>query len=55
MMYVGISTGKNKYYGQKGQKKYIPNSRLNYVVREGILTNVRYAGSGRLVISEVET
>jgi len=54
-MWVGISTGKNKNYGKAGEKKYIANYLKNYVEREGVMINLRYAGSGRLVIKEVES
>ena len=52
-MYVGISTGKNPNYGKKGQKKYIANNLFEYCKKKDILRNIRYAGSGRLVIKEI--
>jgi hypothetical protein len=54
-MYEGISTGKNLNYGKKGEKKYIANSLLVYCKKQKILENIKYAGSGRLVIRDLET
>jgi len=54
-MYVGISTGKNLNYGEKGEKKYICNYLVGYCRKEKILTNIRNAGSGRLVIRDAES
>lgn len=54
-MYVGISTGKNLNYGKKGEKKYIANSLLVYCKKQKILENIKYIGSGRLVITDFET
>jgi len=54
-MYVGISTGKNPNYGEKGEKTYICNNLVGYCRKENILTNIRKAGSGRLVIRDAES
>lgn len=54
-MYVGISTGKNPNYGVIGKLKYICNDRVKYCKKNDILRNIRYAGSGRLIIRDIET
>ena len=54
-MYEGISTGKNLNYGKKGEKKLIRDELHDYCKNEKILSNLKYAGSGRLVIRDAET
>ena len=54
-MFKGIATGKNKNYGEKGEKVYISNDSLRYCKKNDILRDIKYAGSGRLVIRDAET
>jgi hypothetical protein len=54
-MYKGISTGKNKNYGKKGEKIKFPNTSLRYVIRDKIATNIKADGTEKLVVREAHT
>ena len=54
-MYKGIATGKNLCYGKKGEVVFVPNIHMRYAEKNDIVRNLKYDGSGRLVIRDCAT